>query len=139
MKYNGVIQKKLSMLDDHVRRVQSRMSTVTFEEFRDDWVLRAMAERMLQVCAEIMIDVAERIISLEQAGPVEGAAASMVKLHDLGVLASPDPYRNIVRMRNLIVHEYESIDPAILYEAVTNHTDDFLSFKAEIDAASWGE
>ncbi len=136
MKYNGVIQKKLSMLDDHVRRVQSRMSTVTFEEFQDDWVLRAMAERMLQVCAEIMIDVAERIISLEQAGPVEGAEASMVKLHDLGVLASPDPYRNIVRMRNLIVHEYESIDPAILYDAVMHHTDDFLSFKAEIDAAS---
>ena len=83
-----------------------------------------------------MIDVAERIISLEQAGPVEGAAASMVKLHDLGVLASPDPYRNIVRMRNLIVHEYESIDPAILYDAVMHHTDDVLSFKAEIDAAS---
>ncbi|MFP4511270.1 MAG: type VII toxin-antitoxin system HepT family RNase toxin [Spirochaetota bacterium] len=136
MKYNGVIQKKLSMLDDHIRRLQRRMSSVTIEEFRDDWVLRAMAERMVQVCAEIMIDVAERIISLEQAGPVESAAAAIVKLHDLGVLASPDPYRNMVRMRNLIVHEYDSIDPAILYDAVTQHTSDFLSFKAEIDAAS---
>ena len=133
MKFNGVIQRKLALLEDQVQRLKNHTAGLTVEAFRDDWVVRSMSERAVQVCAEIVIDIAERLIALHNAGPVATAADAIDKLHDLGIIQSAEPYRSMVRMRNLIVHQYEVIDPAILYEVITSRLDDFLLFRNEID------
>lgn len=133
MKFNGVIQRKLALLDDQVQRLKKHTAGLTVEAFRDDWVVRSMSERAVQVCAEIVIDIAERLIALHNAGPVATAADAIEKLHDLGIIQSAEPYRSMVRMRNLIVHQYEVIDPAILYEVISSRLDDFLLFRNEID------
>ena len=135
MKYNGVIQRKLALLDDQVRRLERHTKDVTEQAFVDDWVMRSMAERAVQVAVEIMIDVAERIIALSGAGPVAGAAEAIDALAQLGVIHSAEPYRSMVRFRNLIVHEYARIDPAVLYDIVTNRLDGFRAFRDEIDRA----
>jgi len=87
----------------------------------------------LQVSVEIMIDIAERIIALEHSGPVSGAVEGVKRLVDLGVIADDTPYVDIVRFRNLIVHEYEKIDPEILYTLVTTRLGDFRKFRDELD------
>lgn len=133
MKYNGVIQRKLALLDDQVQKIKKHTAGVSFEEFRDSWVLRSMSERAVQVAAEIVIDIAERIISIEKAGPVASSAKAIERLVDLGVLSSSEPYKAIVRFRNLIVHEYEEVDPKLLYSILTEHLDDFYSFRNELD------
>lgn len=136
MKYNGIIQRKLALLSDQIERIRRHTKNLSFPVFRDDWAKRSMTERALQVAAEIVIDVAERIIALEQAGPVESAAKAIERLHQLEVLHSVEPYRAIVRFRNLIVHEYEEIDPQVLYQIVTERLDDFLKSRDEIDRAN---
>lgn len=132
---NGVIQRKLALLDKQVGRLQLHLRDVDQDAFARDWVLRSMAERALQVCAEIMIDIAERIIALGGAGPVATAADAIAKLVEMDVLASPKPYAQIVRFRNMIVHQYEEIDPALLYELATQRLVDFRRFRDEIDQA----
>ena len=133
MKYNGVVQRKLALLDTRVQRLRQHTQNLDFRTFADDWVMRSMAERALQVAAEIMIDIAERIIALEQAGPVASAAEAMDTLQTLGVIASAEPYRPIVRFRNVIVHGYDAVDPQILFTALTTRLDDFTRFRDEID------
>ncbi len=133
MKYNGVIQRKLCLLDDQVVRLKKHLAGVSAAEFADSWVLRCMAERALQVAAEIIIDIAERIIALEGAGPVPSASAAIEKLVDLGILAEAEPYRGIVKFRNLIVHQYEEIDPEIVFALATRRVADFRKFRDEID------
>jgi uncharacterized protein YutE (UPF0331/DUF86 family) len=133
MKFNGIIQRKLALLDDQVQKLKAHTAGLTEEAFRDDWVIRSMSERVIQVCAEIVIDIAERLIALHNAGPAATASDAIDKLHDLGIIESAEPYRSMVRMRNLIVHQYEVIDPAILYEAIILRLDDFLLFRNEID------
>jgi uncharacterized protein YutE (UPF0331/DUF86 family) len=135
VKYNGVIQRKLALLDDQVQRLMNHTRGISFEQFEGDWLLRSACERALQVAAEVLIDIAERIIALENAGPVIGAAEAMDRLVDIGVIPSSEPYRSIVRFRNLIVHEYEAIDPRILYDIVTTRLDDFRRFRGEVDRA----
>ncbi len=135
MKYNGVIQRKLSLLDDQVQKLRMHTKNLSFAEFENDWVIRSMTERALQVCAEIMIDIAERIIALENAGPAAGAGEAIDKLQALGVISSAEPYRSMVRLRNIIVHEYEQIDPEILFSIITTRLDDFTKFRDEIDRA----
>lgn len=135
MKYNGIIQRKLAILDDQVQKLRSHTEGVEYDSFAENWLLRSGCERALQVAAEIIIDIAERIIAIENAGPVTGASAAMRKLEDLGVISSSEPYASIVRFRNVIVHEYEEVDPRLLFTLISERLDDFLRFRLEIDRA----
>ncbi len=133
MRYNGVIQRKLSLLNTQVLKLEESLKDISLSEFQDSWILRSMAERALQVAAEILIDIAERILALEKSGPAATAAEAMEALVRLGVLKSAQPYINITRFRNLIVHQYEEIDPVILFDLAKNRLGDFRKFRDELD------
>jgi len=133
MKYNGIVQRKLTLLDEQVMRLRQHLDGVTAEAFAESWALRSMTERALQVAVEIVIDIAERIIAIEGAGPVPGASAAIDRLVTLGVLPSAEPYRTMVGFRNMIVHQYERVDPALVYELATRRLDDFRQFRDELD------
>ena len=132
---NGVIQRKLALLDTRVARLESRIKEVNLAVFTADWVLRSMAERELQVAVEMVIDVAERIIAIKGHGPVATSADAIRRLVDIGVIGSESPYVDMVRFRNMIVHQYEEIDPNILYTLATKRLTDFRTFRDEIDQA----
>jgi uncharacterized protein YutE (UPF0331/DUF86 family) len=134
MRYNGGIQRKLALLNAQVLKLEESLKEVSLSEFQESWILRSMAERALQVAAEILIDIAERIMALENAGPAATAAEAMEALVRLGVLKSAQPYINITRFRNLIVHQYEEIDPVILFDLAKKRLGDFRTFRDEIDA-----
>ena len=133
MEKNGVLQRKLSLLDRQSSNLKRHLAGITIEQFRNDWVLRSMAERALQVAVEIVIDIAERIIALEKAGPVATSGEAIKKICELKYTESPDPYLDMVRFRNLIIHEYEEIDPDILFTLATVRLEDFRSFRDELD------
>lgn len=133
MHYNGVIQRKLALLDKQVQRLQESLKGISRDEFAASWEKRSMTERALQVSVEIIIDVAERIIALESAGPVSTASEAIQSLVRLGVLKSQNPYVDMVRFRNLIVHQYEEIDPELLFSLATERLGDFRRFRDEID------
>ncbi len=134
MKYNGVIQRKFALLDKHLLMLGQHLEGVEFSVFKDDYALRCMAERALQVMVEIVIDITERIIATENAGPVASAAEAVDRLVDLKVLKSSQPYVDMVRFRNLIVHQYEEVDPEIVFNIATKKLDTFRQFRNEIDA-----
>jgi len=133
MKINGVIQKKFALLDKQLMELQKHLAEVKFTDFKDSWVFRSMTERALQVMVEIVIDIAERIISLKDAGPVASSAEAFEKLEQLGIIKSADDYRDMVKFRNLIVHQYEEIDPAIVFDIAKNKIGLFRKFRGEID------
>jgi len=133
MKPNGVIQRKLALLDDQVLQLGRHLQEVSLEQFGDDWVLRSMAERALQVAIEIVIDIAERLIARAGAGPAATAAEAVRKCVQLGILSAEQPYARMVGYRNLIVHEYERIDPELTYILATQKLSDFRLFRDEID------
>ena len=130
---NGVIHRKLALLADQVSRLEAHLRGVPRDQFVNDWVLRSMAERALQVAAELMIDIAERVIALREAGPVATAGDAIKRLVDLKVLGSAEPYLSMVRFRNLLVHQYEEINPSMLYDLATTRLDDFRRFREEVD------
>ena len=133
MECNGVIQRKLALLDKHLLHLQSELKGVDIESFKKDWAIQRMTERVLQVMIEIVVDIAERIIALNGAGPAATAVEAIEKLVELGVIKSSVPYADMVRFRNLIVHQYEEIDPAILFNIVAKKLDTFRQFRKEVD------
>ena len=136
LRWNGIIQRKLALMDQHLVKLESHLKAVPLERFCGDWALRTISERTIQVCAEIMIDVSERIISLTGGGPTATAVEAIERLVVMGILKEAEPYRSMVRMRNLIVHGYDVVDPEILFDAATKRLGDFRRFRDEIDLAN---
>jgi len=135
MRFNGVIQRKLALLDSQVCQLEQTLRDVSYGDFSTNWGLRCIAERALQVSIEIVIDIAERIIAMEGAGPVSTAAEAIERLERMKIIGSRTPYVEMIRFRNVIVHQYEEIDSAILFDLAKNRLSDFRRFRDEIDAA----
>lgn len=136
LKWNGVIQRKLALLDQQVMRLEGHLRDVSREQFVQNWAMRTISERAIQVCVEIMIDVSERIIALAGAGPTATATEAIDRMVQLNVLQNAEPYRSMVRMRNLIVHGYDEVNPDMLYDVVSGRLGDFRRFRDEIDRAN---
>jgi len=129
--YNGVIEKKLALLDDYYLKAQT-LVPASHEALARNWERQKAIERVLQVMVEIMIDIADRFIALHNHPPAATSAESMQKLKELGIISDAGIYAQIVRFRNFIVHRYEQVDSEIMYAIMTNHLDDFLKYIREI-------
>jgi uncharacterized protein YutE (UPF0331/DUF86 family) len=131
MKYNGIIEHKLRVIEENVENIKS-WGVDSFEKLKESTLLQNAVERALQVAIEAMIDVAERILAVNKIPPRNSAAKSMFKLQELNILVNASKYEEMVRFRNFIVHRYENIDLKIIYNIVNKMLPLFHQFVDEI-------
>lgn len=131
MKYNGVIESKLRIIEQKLSEIES-WNIGTFAQLQQSSLLQNALERALQVCTEVMIDISERILALNQISPLSSAAENMKKLREMQILSDRPEYDEMVRFRNFIVHRYEKIDLEIIYGILKNKLWLFRTFAEEI-------
>ncbi len=131
MVQNGVLISKLAIIEEYLKKLQGYFP-VSLEQFSSDWGLQKIVERSLQVMIEVMIDIAERIVAQKGILPQKTAADTLKKLRELSIIQNDEAYIKMVRFRNLVVHQYDSIDMGILYSIVQNNLEDFRTFIDEI-------
>jgi uncharacterized protein YutE (UPF0331/DUF86 family) len=108
---------------DEVRERLARLEPLRWRsraDFDADPYLRDIVERNLQVAAQCCLDIAHRIISLENAEKPRDYYEAILRLGELGVL-SPEFARQLAPLagfRNILVHEYVSLDWAQVYLAL---------------------
>ncbi len=134
MKYNGIIERKLRIIDENISDIL-KWNITSFQQLRENSMLQKATERSLQVSIEVMIDVSERILALNNILPANTSVENMNRLEELGVIKSADIYADMIRFRNFIVHRYEKIDLEILYSIVINKLHLFRQFSEEIRSA----
>jgi uncharacterized protein YutE (UPF0331/DUF86 family) len=95
------------------------------EEFLRDAYLRDIVERNLEVAAQCCIDIANRIISIEEALKPSDYYESLLRLGELGVLPMEFARRfaSVAGLRNVLVHEYLAIDWGEVYTSLQNLED----------------
>lgn len=130
MAFNGVIQGKLTNLEQVLQQLQS-LRPLTSEQL-EDWILCSAVERKLQVAVEIVVDVCHRLNSLLGSTPSVTSREAIERCVDHGVLKSADTYGMMVGFRNLVVHRYEFVDHSVLLDIVNNHLSDFETFLKEV-------
>jgi len=128
---NGVILQKLQTLDEILMELRS-LGNVTAKQLDEDWRTRRAIERDLQVMVEIVIDICQRIISLNNQTPAVTSTDAIKRCIQLGVLSNQEAYLKMVQFRNFIVHRYERIDTIILANMVNRYLTDFDLFKTEV-------
>jgi uncharacterized protein YutE (UPF0331/DUF86 family) len=131
VKYNGVIDNKLKVLEQKLQEIEE-WNVTTLVQIQQSSMLSNALERALQVAVETMIDISERILALEHIAPQGNAAANMEALARLNIIESASPYMEMVRFRNFIVHRYEHIDLDIIYDIATSKLVLFRQFADEI-------
>ena len=134
MKYNGVIEKKLRLLEKKLEEIES-WEIKKLSQLQKSSMLNNALERALQVSVEIMIDVSERILAQAKRSPKDRAADNIKELEKIGVIKKSESYEDMVRFRNFIVHRYEYIDLDILFDIAINKLSNFRKFINEIRIA----
>jgi len=88
----------------------------------------------LQRAAQAAIDLASHVTTTEALGLPDSVADTFTLLERNGVI-DPDlatRMRKMTGFRNIAVHAYQSIDPAIVEAIVEHHLDDLRHFAAAI-------
>ncbi len=127
---NGVVTSKIEHLENTVRQLES-LQPVSQERLAD-WILRSAVERNLQVAVETMLDICHRLIAMLQGSPATSGRQALERCQNLGVLKQASLYFPLVGLRNIVVHEYQSVDASILEEVVNSKLGVLHRFTREV-------
>ncbi|MBW6536739.1 MAG: DUF86 domain-containing protein [Mariniphaga sp.] len=131
MRFNGIIEKKLRIIEENIDAIKS-WKIENFQQFKDSSLLQKATERALQVSIEVMIDISERILALNKLTPTNTSVENIQKLEELDVIQSANEFTDMIRFRNFIVHRYEKVDVEIVYSIIKNKLNLFEKFVEEI-------
>lgn len=131
MQTNGVIYRKIEVIEETLRKLRE-LGDVTTEKLNGDFFLNKGIERAIQICVEAVVDIAHRIVSLENRPPCSTAGKALEAIDALGVIASASAYKPMVQFRNIVVHRYETVDNEIIIRILNRHLDDFERFMDEV-------
>lgn len=131
MYYDGIIERKLRVLEEKLEEIED-WKIIKYSDFKKSSLHINAVERALTVCVEIIIDVSEKILAVNKKPPKNTSFENLQQIEKLDVIKSAEYYEEMLKFRNFIVHHYENIDPAVLFNIITNKLDDYRKFIDEI-------
>ncbi len=131
MKINGIVLRKIEIIEETLRELRN-LDSITTSTLESNFFLKKGIERSLQVCVEALVDIAHRIISLEATPPCSTAGKALDAIKSLGVIANASEYKPMVQFRNIVVHRYENVDNEIIVGILKRHLDDFDKYINEV-------
>ncbi len=128
-----LILRKLADLDQYVSQV-SEYRGIAVEDYRKEWKIQRIVERTLQLAIEVCLDIANHVIADRNLRVPATYAEVFEVLSEAGLLDSVrrDTMIRMSGFRNLIVHEYGRIDPAMVVRILREHLGDFAGYKTAV-------
>lgn len=128
-----LVLRKLASLDDYRRQI-SEFSSITVDAYRSDWKVQRIIERTLQMMIELCADIAGHIISDSALRTPETYVDTFRVLGENGVLTADQTLvmEKMAKFRNIVVHQYETVDAEIVVLILKRHLDDFQLFSDAI-------
>ncbi len=125
-----LIFRKLSMLEQYLQEIEE-YSSIRINDYAENWKTQRIIERTLQMMIEICLDIASHIISDRKLRVPDSYADMFAVLHENNIVEKPllDALTKMAKFRNVIVHHYDRVDPAIVVGILQNNLDDFNHFK----------
>jgi uncharacterized protein YutE (UPF0331/DUF86 family) len=93
-----------------------------------------IASLNLQRAIQAAVDLANHVISAESYGTPDSTAGVFTLLQQRGVLEADlaARLRKMVGFRNIAVHEYQTLDPAILESILARHLGDLRALASQV-------
>ena len=131
----NTIVRHLEQLRLYLDRL-AELQRYSHEALLSDWHVQTMVERTLQLAIEAVISISEQIIASLSLPTPENSRAALGALADAGVLQRDlaIELQQAVGFRNVIVHQYISIDYNQVYDALHNDLGQIEAFLAAASA-----
>ncbi len=96
--------------------------------------LQLQAERLFEVLSQIILDVCTHIVAHSNIQAPQSYIECINRLSELGILPQEkiSTFSSLIKMRNLIVHQYGDIDHGILFNALKMLLEDFKEYQTII-------
>jgi uncharacterized protein YutE (UPF0331/DUF86 family) len=132
-----VVRARLERMEralTHLRTLAKHPTT----SFVASWDLHGLAERDLQIASQACVDIANHLIAAEGLRTPDGYADAFQVLSEAGILDPPtaESLKPIAGLRNILVHDYLSIDHTRLHSLIQDLTP-FTSFAASVRTHVW--
>jgi uncharacterized protein YutE (UPF0331/DUF86 family) len=126
-----LLLKKLAFIETCVHELQTLATPSAIEA---DVRERRFVEHTLQIAIQAALDVASHIVSDGRLGEPRTNRDLFDLLVPAGWLSRElgDTLRRMVGFRNIVVHGYVSVDPAIVRDVVEHRLSDLLAFTTAI-------
>ncbi|MHA1348046.1 MAG: type VII toxin-antitoxin system HepT family RNase toxin [Candidatus Heimdallarchaeaceae archaeon] len=130
------LKEKLVYSKKYIERLK-RIIKIPKKEFLEDFSLQLQSERIFEVISQLMLDICTHIVAHSSETPPSSYSDCMNKLVNVGIIKEEESnnFINIIKMRNLLVHQYGTINLEILYASLNRLDSDFGKFKEII--LSW--
>ena len=126
----NLILRKLSELENYHSQLEE-YKRITLEDYRDDWKAQRIIERTLHLMIEICVDISHHIISEKKYRVPTGYSDTFLVLFEQGMVNEKlfNILQKMTKFRNILVHNYEKVDPGIVISILKNNLKDFLLFR----------
>jgi uncharacterized protein YutE (UPF0331/DUF86 family) len=126
-----LVAKKLAFIGTCMRELQdlARPNLIETDIREERFIVHT-----LQIAIQAALDVASHIVSDDRLGEPENNRQLFEILIKNGWVPSTlaESLRAMVGFRNILVHGYQSVDPALVREVVEHRLDDLLAYCAAI-------
>jgi uncharacterized protein YutE (UPF0331/DUF86 family) len=128
------LQSKIARIRKNLKELK-KLGELPYDEYTEDILHTATAERLLQISIEAMLDIGSHIIAEESFGEPLEYRDVFVLLVKNGILPKEKEtaFLKLAGLRNRIVHVYEDIDHKQIHRFLQGNLGDFEDF---IDAVS---
>ncbi len=128
-----LILRKLADLELYVSQV-SEYRDITVEQYRRDWKIQRIVERTLQMAIETCADIANHVIADRGLRVPATYAETFEVLAEAGLLDAGlrEAMTRMSQFRNVLVHQYTDVNPAIVVRILRDQLQDFSRFRAVV-------
>jgi uncharacterized protein YutE (UPF0331/DUF86 family) len=128
----ALVAKKLARIETcvHELRTLARAEAITADIKEARFV-----QHTLQIALQAVLDVCSHVVSDERLGEPRSNRELTTLLHRAGWIASPtlaDTLSRMIAFRNILVHDYDTVNLDIVRTLVDRHLDDLLAFVSAI-------
>jgi len=128
-----LLQKKVSIerCVEQIRQYDRRASGLSFE---DDFLKQDAIAMNLQRACECALDMANHTIRLRKLGLPRSSRESFDLLAEAGLIDEParQLMKAMVGFRNILVHDYQRVDLAILRGIIDDRLDELIGFADQV-------
>jgi len=133
-----LLSRKISRLRSYTEALKSAQD-IDWEKYTSDVRAKAFVERYLHLAIEEVIDIANHLISFFKWREPTGYRDLFQILKEHGIISGEDlpTFQNMASFRNILVHQYETIDEELVFGLFKKRLDDFDLFIRIV--ANWVE
>jgi uncharacterized protein YutE (UPF0331/DUF86 family) len=128
-----IVMRKISDLEIYYLQMKD-FSEISAEEYMSNWKTQRIVERTLQMMIETCVDITNHIISDVGMRIPETYADTFKVLSENKIIGQElfSVMGKMAKFRNIVVHQYEEIDSAIVILILRKHLSGFQQFRDAI-------